>query len=454
MNESSPAVTVEFFGGLRVIGSSKIMVSTDSARVLLDMGLDIPGEQDLFRDPVQERPEYRLRDRLAVGFAAELPGIYDPDQLPEDSPLAVPDPRPSAIFLSHAHLDHDGALSFVRAGIPVYAHPETVRLEQSLALAGLGEAVELRPMDGVVEVGDLRVEAIPVDHDIPGACGFLVHTPEGTLAYTGDLNFHRDGALRSEEFIRRATGVGMLVTETTMLSFDIEPGHQPRSEDAILELLAQTLAEAPGLALLSMYERDAERAQRFIDLAASRGRTLVWPGQQAAMLAHFGVHGAVTWDASRPQRPVHQAAIERLRGATGTVLPTVSLREVRERPSRYLVQPDVRDVPALLDLPRRSGEFLPFLHSQGEPLGPFMANWATWLEWLERLGISFVAAGSSGHATGEALHKMVMEIHPGVVVPIHGFRPEALAVDVPTLLPTYGARYRLDGTEIPSWVRG
>ncbi|MFC4947764.1 MBL fold metallo-hydrolase [Pseudonocardia sp. GCM10023141] len=443
------SVAVEFFGGLRVIGSSKIMISTERARVLLDMGLDIPGEPDLFRPPVAERTAYRLRDRLAVGAAPPMPGLYDPDQLAPGSPLAAPDRRPTAIFLSHAHLDHDGALAFARPEIPLHAHPDTVAIEAAAAVAGTGAELDLTAMTAPVAVGDLRVEALPVDHDVPGACGFLVHTPDGTLAYTGDLNFHRDGGLRSAEFVRAVAGTTMLVTETTTLSFDPPPGaapYEPRSESAVLQVVAQALDAAPGIALLSAYERDVERAQRLIDVVRGRGRTLVWPGQQATLLHHVGLRGVATWDASRPQRPVHLEAVRRLGAAAD--LRRVSLAAVEATPSAFVVQPDVDDTPALLDLPRDGG-FQPFVHSQGEPLGPFMANWAGWIEWLAQLGFTFVAAGSSGHATGAALHKMVMDVHPGVVVPIHGFRPEALVVDVPTLLPEYGVRYALDGTPLP-----
>lgn len=445
-------VSVEFFGGLRVIGSSKIMVSTPTARVLLDFGLDIPGEVDLFRAPVHERSEHRLRDRLAVGFAPDVPGIYDPLQLPEDSPPGLSDSRETAIFLSHAHIDHDGALGFVRPELPIYAHPDTARLEEAIVLAGTGAAFKVRAMPAEITVGDLRVEAIPVDHDIPGACGFLVHTPEGTLAYTGDLNFHRDSALRSGAFVRAVSGLDMLVTETTMLSFvpaEDQSFAAPRSEAEVLAVAGDAIESAPGIALLSMYERDVERAQRFISLCRQKGRVLVWPGQQAVLLASFGVSGVVTWDKSRPQRAAHCEALARLAVVAPERMPQqVSLASVRASPSNFVVQPDVQDVPSLLDLPLQNlaDASVPFIHAQGEPLGPFMANWATWLEWLEKLGILFVAAGSSGHATGESLHKMVMDINPGVVVPIHGFRPEALQVDVPTLLPNYGVRYRLDGT--------
>ena len=446
--------TIEFFGGIGVIGSSKIMISTPTARVLLDMGLDIPAERDLFRAPVRERPGFELRDRLAVGFAPEIPGVYDPAQLDPGATLGRPDHRSTAVFLSHAHLDHDGALGFLRPDVPVHAHPDTVLLEAAIAVSGTGgpgNRPELTPMTGTVTVGDIAVEAVPVDHDIPGACGFLVTTPDGTLAYTGDLNFHRDGARFSQGFVDRAAGVDMLVTETTMLSFDIPAGAgEPRTEAEVLDLAEEAMSRAPGLALVSMYVRDVDRAQRLMARAAAHGRTMVWPGQSAALLHHLGVEGVTTWDGSRPQTRCHVEAVARAEASGHGRIRTVSLDAVRASPSSFLIQPDVSDVPSLLDLPlaaphRPPGTFLPFIHAQGEPLGPFMANWHTYMEWLERLDVTFVGIGSSGHATGEALHKMVMDIHPGVVVPIHGFRPEALQVDVPRLLPEYGTSYTLNG---------
>lgn len=451
--------TIEFFGGIGVIGSSKIMVSTPTARVLLDMGLDIPSDQDLFRAPVRERPGFELRDRLAVGYAPAMPGIYDPAQLDPGATLAWSDDRLTAVFLSHAHLDHDGALGFLRPDIPVYAHPDTVLLEAAITVSGTsgpGSQPELTPMTGTVAVGDITVEAVPVDHDIPGACGFLVTTPDGTLAYTGDINFHRDGAKRSRGFVDRVAGVDMLVTETTMLSFDAPadaPTLEPRSEAEILDLAAEAMTRAPGLALVSLYVRDVDRAKRLIAHATAHGRVLVWPGQSAALLHHFGVEGVTTWDRSRPQTPGHAQAVVRAEAAGPGTIRTVSLDAVRACPSSYLIQPDVSDVPSLLDLPltaphRPPGTFVPYIHAQGEPLGPFMANWHTYLEWLDRLDITFVSIGSTGHATGEALHKMVTDIHPGVVVPIHGFRPEALQVDVPRLLPKYGVSYTLKGQRI------
>ncbi|MBW4094000.1 MAG: MBL fold metallo-hydrolase [Acidobacteria bacterium] len=458
----SLGTSVEFFGGIEVIGSSKIMVSTAHARVLLDMGLDIPGETDLFRAPVAERVGSELQDRLAVGFAPRMTGIYDPAQLAYGSPLAEPDARPTAIFLSHSHIDHDGALGFARKDLPVYAHPDTVRLQEAIAVSetgSVGHPLAVLPMSAPVTVGDITVTLVPVNHDVPGASAFIVETPDGTLAYTGDINFHRDGGTLSAEFVRRAAGVTMLVTETTMLSFPERSAaegaehFEPRSEDDVIRLAGEAMGAAPGLALLSMYVRDVDRAERLIQEATARGRTLVWPGQQAALLHHFGVSNVATWAADTPQRPVNVRALDAVLDLVPDLPRRVTLAEVRESPSLFVIQPDVADVPSLLDLPvqaphRPEGQWLPFIHAQGEPLGPFMANWQPYMDWLAELGITLVSVGSSGHATGAALHQMVADINPAVVVPIHGFRPEALVVQGARLLPEYGKRYALDGTEL------
>ena len=79
---SSGTVMMEFYGGLGVIGGTKIMISTPNARVLLDLGLDIPSGTDLFRPPVGTRPGREIADYLNTGQAPALPGIYDPALLP------------------------------------------------------------------------------------------------------------------------------------------------------------------------------------------------------------------------------------------------------------------------------------------------------------------------------------------------------------------------------------
>src|SRR2546423_15362921 len=131
------ATTVEFWGGVGVIGSSKVLITEGDHRVLLDCGLDIPRGRDLFRPPVVPRPQSYLADRLRVGAAPRLPGVYDPAMLEPGDPLGEQGPA-TAVFVSHAHIDHCGLVGALRPGAEVYAAPGTAPATSALPKAGAG----------------------------------------------------------------------------------------------------------------------------------------------------------------------------------------------------------------------------------------------------------------------------------------------------------------------------
>jgi ribonuclease J len=443
--------TIEFFGGLGVIGSSKIVISHGDSRVQLDMGLDIPNGEDLMAAPVGlgSRPGRELADLLRIGAAPRVPGLYDARWLPDDvatDELLTDAPGPHALFLSHAHLDHMGLAGFVRPSVPIYATAQTVRLLRALAASGegvLGAEPDWRPIEfgAPVTVGEITVQALPVDHDVPGACGFLVTTPEGRVAFTGDLRFHGEEAHESYDFADAVAGVDVLITEGTTLSW--EPlTDTPALEYDVEARFRAEFQQAGGLVLVALYPRNVDRAARAMYAARAMGRTFVWSGQVAALFARLGWPEVVTWDDSRPQASVHHEAIARAQ-ADGFRFTTVSLDDVRAAPERFVVMPDPHDLPSLLDLPLVPGDVL--LHSNGQPLGDFDTWWRPFRAWLSRLGVELRSNGSGGHATADDLHAMVERIAPRVVFPIHSFSPRRLQVPAGTrrVIAEYGVRYRL-----------
>jgi ribonuclease J len=412
--------SIEFWGGLGVIGSSKIVVTDGGYRVLLDIGLDIPGGGDLFRPPVVERPGSALADRLRVGGAPRLPGLFDPAALADGDPLADPVGDGTSVFVSHPHIDHVGLAGFVRPDIAVHAHTDAVDMLTALTSAGAGlpggdPAWHRLAAGDTIAVGPMRVECLPVDHDVPGACGYLVHTESGTLAYTGDIRFHGRHPDRSWAFAERAAGCDVLVTEATTLSFPA--GDEPvRTEDDVLKSFVDELAAAKGLVLLQMYPRDVERVTEFVAAAEAAGRTIVWPDATARLLRGLGV-------------PVT----------------TATIADVRDKPGAFAVQVDVANLPSLLDLPLTGGEAL--VHANGEPLGEFDPRWPVFTEWLAKLDVTVRRIGTTGHATPADLHRFVERVAPAVVCPIHTFEPARLFPPhaVRRVIPRYGVRYDFAG---------
>lgn len=429
--------TVEFFGGLGVIGSSKIMVSHGGHRVLLDIGLDIPAGGDLFRAPVTPRPGRELADRLRVGAAPRIPGLFDPALLPgsgepaaltgagaEAELAALAEPvGETAVFVSHPHLDHVGLAGFVRPDVPVHAHRDAVRLLTALADTGdglPGHEPSWRPLDGgdVVHCGQISVECVPVDHDVPGATGYLVRTPDGVLAYTGDIRFHGRHPDRSESFVDRAAGCDLLVTEGTTLGWPVPDG-PPRNEDDVVDSYRTLLRETAGLMLLALYPRDVERAAEFVACTEAAGRRLLWPAQVAAFLRRMGV-AAEGFDA-------------------------VPLADLHAAPGDFVVAPEPYEFPALLDLPLSADSA--YVHANGEPLGAFDPRWSLLTGWLATLSVPLHTIGCSGHASPDDLHRMVQRIHPTTVAPIHTTEPTRLHPPIGThrLVPSYATRYTLTG---------
>jgi len=402
--------SMEFWGGVGVIGSSKVVVRDGGHRVVLDLGLDIPKEGDLFRPPVATRPGRGLSDRLAVNAAPAIPGVFDPAALDPGDPLGEA-AEPTAVFVTHPHIDHVGLVGYVRPDIPVYTSPDSARVLR--ALTDAGEGLEGGDPDWIeveegspVEFGPIRIERFPVDHDVPGASGYLVHTSDGSLAFTGDYRFHGSHPELSWEFAERVAGCDVLVTEGTTLSFD--EYHPLRTEADTERDFAEALAGNPDLLLLAVYPRDVERVERFTGFAAAAGRTIVWPDRTAAFLAAMGLPDPLSHS---------QVGLEALRAA----------------PGEYVFQFNAHRFTDLLDLP--IGPRTVFLHANGEPLGPFEPRWQLFTEWLAKLGIEHRRIGNVGHAYQDDTHKFLHRIAPKLVVPIHTLSPYRLhPVDATTRL--------------------
>ena len=137
-------------------------------------------------------------------------GVMFPDEQMLGIDVAIPDvtylrtlgPRFKAIFLTHGHEDHIGALPYVLSEfrVPVYGTPltlgfvrERLREHEVPAIVVPYGAEPCRVGDGFV------VEPFAVTHSIPDAVGLAVRTPVGTVVHTGDfkldqtpLDVHRE----------------------------------------------------------------------------------------------------------------------------------------------------------------------------------------------------------------------------------------------------------------------
>jgi ribonuclease J len=343
-------LAVHVFGGWEEIGGNQILLEDREGALLLDFGRPFGRWGTYFTEFLSLRSGLGLRDLLYLGLLPPVPGLYRDDGedtlFPSDLERdLLRDHLPSgeevlALLLSHAHLDHTGAVAYLRRDLPVVATAATAAIAkamQDIAQVGLdGEAVYLSPRslntDGILEgdrkrylrrpyrvlgrlpgfpdlspakrkgfegvpwadhhpphlpleLGSFRVEAFPVDHSIPGAAAFAVETSEGLLVYTGDLRRHGRWWERTEAFLRALEGreVFLLIAEGTRL----EEGGPVRTEDEVKEALHRELSGerwrgAP--VAVDFAPRNLERLLACLEVAEEVERRLVVTVKDAYLL--------------------------------------------------------------------------------------------------------------------------------------------------------------------------
>lgn len=411
---------VTFISGLKEIGGTFVRVETDGAICLFDFGFAVAARID---SAVRLRPEALAADYARLGMLPKEPGIYEPAAAAAlgVAPCGGVD-KPVFFFISHMHIDHMGGLDMLDPGVPVYMSADSLTLyrrlvaQKDITMRGHDNCIGV-PYGGRFTVGDMTVEVLPIDHDCIGASGCRIHTPAGTIVYTGDYRFHGFHPERTRAFAETCRGADLLITEgVTVSNEDVdmlgltEPADPGRTEYTLLEEVAALAKAEPGLLVINYYERNVERVCRHIEKFAAAGRTLVLDARLADYVAAF-----------YPDADIHVYAPTIHGRALQPGWRIVNRGELLANPAGYVLQLDYADSYELLDLVPHVSRYI---HADGAPLGSYDDSYAKLLDLLKTIGIPYDYRSLGGHARPYYLRWMVDTIAPRILVPLHSYRPE------------------------------
>lgn len=444
---------ITFHDGIGSIGGTKISLAADQTTILFDFGFSFDPANGPWSSSIAPRPGAAgLRDRIAIGELPRLDGLYRPEEAQTVGLKGAGEAPSPTIFISHIHLDHIGALDYLDPRVPVYFSPDTLQLLRAVAATGEKPSVpggaRALPPHQPLQVGPFTVTFVPVDHDASGAVAMLIDTPDGTVVYSGDLRLHGAHPELTERFMElaKAKQPKVLFLEGTRL-MENEPEGGWSTVTTELDVIAKIstyLATYPGLAMLTHYNRHPERIARTAAAAQAAGRRLVLSPATAFIYQEMGFDLADVgiYRSSRVEAKLEQPDALWLRHLLAEAPLVLTPADIRRAPAQYLLELGPADLPELTDLTPPPGSC--FIHSNGEPLGPFDPAWNIFLNWLERHQITLVRAGASGHATPPALHRIASTIAPAVLMPIHSRAPERLEpAGIRRILPANGASYNL-----------
>ncbi len=225
-----PTLSFRALGGAGEVGGSSHLLDFGGTRILVDAGIKPDG-----------------RGSLAPNFRA-VEGL-------------------DAAIITHAHLDHCGALPLLvrdQPGVPIYCTPPSAKL---IAAALNDHAAMGGGLPGGAPLSEVRKRLVPVQFGKPlkvgntritltesghilGAASVLFETGSATVFHTGDICLEDHFSIPSAR-LPNVSNIDLLIMEATLA--DQRP--QPFSESirTMVEVINETTVEKEGTVLIPTY---------------------------------------------------------------------------------------------------------------------------------------------------------------------------------------------------------
>lgn len=200
-----------------------------------------------------------------------------------------------ALFLTHGHEDHIGAVPYFLAefDVPVYGTAFTLALvERRLDEHELPNEPKLHTVKArqIVETGPFKVEFIHVTHSVVDCVALAITTPLGVVIHTGDFKIDPT-PLDNEPFDLHTLaeygkrGVLLLLSDSTNVD---RPGYT-ESERAVRPRMEDIFNRAERRVIVSCFSSSVHRLQTIMDISAEFGRKVALVGRSmisATEIAH------------------------------------------------------------------------------------------------------------------------------------------------------------------------
>lgn len=379
-------------GGLNEIGKNMTLIECGKDIIVVDCGMAFPDE--------------------------DMPGVDY--VIPDYQYLVKNKDRVAAIFLTHGHEDHIGALPYVLRDInvPVYGTRMTLGIVvNKLREFHLEKTCKLMQVSAgdTVKIGSMSLEYIHTNHSIADSAALAIHTPCGVIFHTGDfkidvspidgdmIDLPRIGELGKE-------GILALLSDSTGAE---RPGHS-MSESKVGYSLNDIFRRAEKKRIIvATFASNVHRVQQIINLAAQYGRRVAVSGRsmitvlEAAMqLGYTKVPKGILIDIDKIKKIPPEQLVVITTGSQGEPMSALYRMAYSEHKVVEINEKDMVIVSATA------------IPGNEKPVGKMVNE--LFRSGAEVVYESYNEIHASGHACQEELKLMMGLTHPKFFIPVHG----------------------------------
>lgn len=219
--------------------------------------------------------------------------------LPDISWLKANRNRIEAVFITHAHEDHVGAVghTYEALGAKIYTRAFTANIaRRKLAEYGLGENTvkTVSKWPETVKVGPFSVGFLPISHSIPESSGLVIDTPAGRIIHSGDFKLDKTplvGEAWDPDLWAEVSkdGVKALICDSTNV-FSMQPG---RSEVEVGPHVEDLVAGAKNMVVATTFASNVARVKTLAEAGERAGRSICLLGRAMRRMVEASIETGV-----------------------------------------------------------------------------------------------------------------------------------------------------------------
>jgi ribonuclease J len=271
-------------GGYTEVGKNCTAIKIDDEVIVIDLGLALENYIKLTEDAdiIKISPE-KLMDAGAVPDISVLNKIKN---------------KVKAIVISHAHLDHMGAVPYIASQFkaPVICTPFTAEVIRSILKDDkikLDNEIKVLNSNSSIKISEnIKIEFIHITHSVPQTVLIAIHTKYGIIMYANDFKLDLRPTLgkipnfkRIEELANE--GIYALIVESTYA----KDAKKMPSESVAKEMLRDVLLgidNKDNVIIATTFSSHLARLKSIIEFGKKLNRKIIFLGRSLAKYTRAG----------------------------------------------------------------------------------------------------------------------------------------------------------------------
>ncbi len=408
-------VKIHTVGGFSEVGKNMVVVELEEDAFIFDEGFFLPAIISM-----EERDKVMTEKRLKTIKA-----------IPDDSAIQKIKHKVRAQFISHAHLDHVGAIPFLsdKYNAPIYGSPFTMQVLESLLVDNgivlKNKKYSINPNTTFYVEGKntkYKIDFINITHSTAQSLMIAIHTKKGIIVYANDFKLDDTpvfGLKPNYKRLREISKEGVLL----LIADSLYSGSERKTPSekvarVLLEEVLLTIQNRNAGMIVTTFSSHIARLKSIVEFGKKLNREVVFLGRSLDKYSTAAKNAKIAPFLNNTNISKYRRQVER------------TLKKVERNRKDYLIVCTGHQGEPGSILERLSRHQLPFKINKDDNIVfsssviPTETNKEQFAKMESRLKKSkpriFRDVHVSGHGGREDLRDIIQIINPQHIIPAHG----------------------------------